>query len=303
MTRPFPRLSGTAGPLVVALGIVYLVWGSTYLAIRVAVLGMPPFLMAGMRFAMASALMLLAGLVLRQARPTWREVAGSSMVGLFLLLGGNGLVVWAEQFVSSGLAALLVASVPLWILALEAVFPGGNRPTRLGTVGVLMGFMGVVALMWPQLSKGEHTAVWAQGLVLVGTFLWALGTLLGRKVPIPRSGIYNSAFQMLAAAVGFLAVSYGFGEPFRVVWSAVPPQAWAALAYLVVFGSCIAFSAFAWLVQHARPDLVSTYAYVNPVVAVALGALILAEPLDPWVLGGAALIVASVALVVKGGRR
>lgn len=303
MTRHFPRQPGTTGPLVLALGIVYLVWGSTYLAIRIAVEGMPPFLMAGMRFAVASAIMILAGLMMRQDRPSWREIAGSSMVGLFLLLGGNGLVVWAEQFVASGLAALLVASVPLWILALEAVLPGGNRPTRLGTVGVLLGFFGVIALMWPQLATGEHHALWAQGLVLVGTFLWALGTLLGRRVPLPSSGIYNSAFQMLAASIGFLVVSFGFGEPFRVVWADVPPQAWGALGYLVIAGSCIAFSAFAWLVRNARPDLVSTYAYVNPVVAVALGALILAEPVDVWVLGGAVLIVASVALVVKGGRR
>lgn len=302
LTRTFPRLSTTTWPLVLALGIVYLVWGSTYLAIRVAVEGLPPFLMAGMRYAIASSVMILAGLVTRQARPTGREVLSSSIVGLFLLLGGNGLVVWAEQFVASSLAALLVASVPLWILILEAFWPGGTRPTRLGVLGVLLGFAGVVALMWPQLAGGEHHALWAQGVVLVGTFLWAVGTLLGRRFPMPRSGIYNSAFQMLAASAAFLAISFGFGEPYHVAWSSVPPQAWGALAYLVVAGSCIAFSAFAWLVQNAKPDLVSTYAYVNPVVAVGLGALILSEPIDAWVLGGAALIVASVALVVRGGR-
>lgn len=303
MTRLLPRLSSTAGPLVLALAIVYVVWGSTYLAIRVAVEGMPPFLMAGLRFLIASGIMLLAGFLTRQARPSGREVASSSLVGLFLLLGGNGLVVWAEQFVTSGLVALLVASVPLWILLMEAVLPGGDRPTRLGSLGVLVGFAGVVALMGPRLATGEHLVLWAEGLVLVGTFMWAVGTLLGRRIPMPRSGVYNSAFQMLAASAGFLLVSIGFGEPFRVVWADVPPQAWGALAYLVIFGSCIAFSAFAWLVQHAKPDLVSTYAYVNPVVAVALGAMLLAEPIDGWVLGGATLIVAAVALVVRGGRR
>ncbi|HEY9855043.1 MAG TPA: EamA family transporter [Stenomitos sp.] len=303
MTRSFPRLSAAAWPVIGALAIVYLVWGSTYLAIRIAVGGLPPFLMAGMRYLLASLLMIAAGLATRQVRPTWREVSSSSVVGLFLLLGGNGLVVWAEQYVSSGLAALLVASVPLWILAQQAAWPGGSRPTPLGTAGVLLGFGGVVALMWPQISGGERHALWAQGVVLIGAFLWAFGTLLGRRLPMPRSGVYSSAFQMLGAAVAFLAISAGFGEPAHVNWSTVPLQAWGALAYLVVMGSCVAFSAFAWLVQNAKPDLVSTYAYVNPVVAVGLGALILQEPVDAWVLAGAALIVSSVVLVVRGGSR
>lgn len=303
MIRTVPRISAAAWHVIVALAIVYLVWGSTYLAIRVAVEGLPPFLMAGIRYVIASGLMLAAGLATRQVRPSWREVASSSLVGLFLLLGGNGLVVWAEQYVSSGLAALLVASVPLWILAQEAAWPGGSKPTALGTVGVMTGFAGVVALMWPQLVSGAHQALWAQGVVLIGAFLWAFGTLLGRRVPMPRSGVYNSAFQMLGAAVVFLTVSVLLGEPARVSWAAVPLQAWGALAYLVIMGSCVAFSAFAWLVQNAKPDLVATYAYVNPVVAVGLGALILGEPVDVWVLAGAALIVGSVVLVVRGAPR
>ena len=140
-------------------------------------------------------------------------------------------------------------------------------------------------------------------MVLFGTFLWAVGTILGRRVSVPRSGVYNSAFQMVAASVGFAVMSVAFGEPAKVHWASLSTQAWQAWAYLVVFGSCVAFSAYAWVVQRARPELVSTYAYVNPVVAVALGVRYLAEPLTTSVVAGAAMVVASVALVIQGGRR
>jgi drug/metabolite transporter (DMT)-like permease len=289
-------------PLALALGIVYVVWGSTYLAIRVAVEDVPPFLMAGGRWVLAAMILLAVGAATRQPFPTARELGWAALVGCFLLIGGNGLVVWAEQYISSGMAALLVGSLPLWVLGLEAVAPGGDKPTWLGVGGILMGLAGVTLLVWPSLVAGAQSALWAQGLVLVATLLWAIGTLIGRRVPMPRSGLYNSGFQMLAASLGFCVLSAAFGEPARFDWAAVSRDAWLAWGYLVVFGSCIAFSAFAWLVQNAKPDLVSTYAYVNPVVAVALGAWLLNERVDAWTVVGAALVVASVALVVKGGR-
>jgi drug/metabolite transporter (DMT)-like permease len=200
------------------------------------------------------------------------------------------------------MAALLVGSLPLWVLGLEAVAPGGTRPTWLGVGGILLGLAGVALLVWPTLAAGAQAALWAQGLVLVATLLWAIGTLIGRRVAVPRSGVYNSAFQMIAAALGFMGLSVAFGEPARFQWEAVSRDAWLAWAYLVVFGSCIAFSAFAWLVQRVKPEVVSTYAYVNPVVAVALGAWLLKEPVDGWTLVGAALVVVSVGLVIRGGR-
>lgn len=289
--------------VILALGIVYVVWGSTYLAIRLAVEGLPPFLMAGLRYSVAGVIMLVFALVTRQARPSVREVAWSSIVGLLLLVGGNGLVVWAEQFVSSGLAALMVATVPLWILLLEAGLKGGSRPGPLGVTGVLIGFGGVLTLMWPKLATGASQSLWAQAILILATLLWAIGTVMGRRVPLPASGVYNSGISMLAGSLGFFVVAGGFAEPARVAWASVPMTAWLALLYLITFGSCIGFSAYAWLIRNAEPSLASTYAYVNPVVAVLLGAAFVAEPVDGWLLGGAGLIVASVMLVIRGGKK
>lgn len=297
--------SGSAPPfwqIALALGLVYVVWGSTYLAIRVTVHEMPPFSMAGTRFLIASAVMIAAGVALKHAMPSVRQALGAMGIGLFLLLGGNGCVVWAEQYISSGMAALLVAALPLCILLLELVVPGTARPTRLGVAGIALGFVGVLTLLWPSLATGAHSALWAQGLVLLGTFLWAIGTLLGKRLAVPASGVFNSAFTMLGGGLGLAVAALVTGEPGRLDWAAIGTSAWLAYAYLIVFGSIVAFSAFTWLVQHARPDVASTYAYVNPVVAVALGAAVLGEPIDVYTVVGAALVVASVALVIQGGR-
>ncbi|MNK60828.1 putative inner membrane transporter YedA [compost metagenome] len=290
-------------PLLLALLTVYVVWGSTYLAIRVAVLGMPPFLMAGMRFLIASVLLIGIGAILRQPWPSRREIAWAGLVGLFLLLGGNGLVVWAEQFIPSSLAALLIASMPLWSLAFEAAVPTGDRPSALGVAGIGLGFLGVITLFWPTLKAGDSSSLLAQALVILGTMTWALGTMIARRVSLPRSGVFNSGFTMLSAGFAFILVSLGFGEPFRVDWAAIPMDAWLALAYLIVFGSCIAFSAFAWLNRHAPPGLTTTYAYVNPVVAIILGYFLLQEPVTAWTMAGSALIVLSVGLVIGGGKQ
>lgn len=290
-------------PLLLALLTVYVVWGSTYLAIRVAVLEIPPFLMAALRFLLASGILLGIARALRQPLPSRREVAWASVVGLFLLLGGNGLVVWAEQFIASSLAALLIASMPLWSLAFEAAHPKGDRPTPLGLAGIALGFLGVVTLFWPTLKAGDGQSLWAQAMVIAGTMTWALGTMIARRVSLPRSGLYNSGITMLAAGLAFTLVSVGFGEPFRVDWAGIPLDAWLAVLYLAIFGSCIAFSAFAWLNRHAPPDLTSTYAYVNPVVAIVLGYFLLREPVTAWTIAGSALIVLSVGLVIRGGKR
>jgi drug/metabolite transporter (DMT)-like permease len=209
------------------------------------------------------------------------------------------MVVWSVQYIPSGLSALLVASLPLWTLALEALMPGGARPTKGALLGIMLGFIGVVTLMWPGLGGGWTQALWAELGVLVGTVAWAAGTLIGRRIAVPLSSLQNSAWQMLAAAVAFTVLTLVLREPV-VAPATVPLWAWGAIAYLVVFGSCVGFSAYAWLVRHVRPELVATYAYVNPVVAVALGAWLLHEPLTSWTLAGATLIVASVALVIRG---
>ncbi|GAA3390234.1 EamA family transporter [Streptomyces roseoviridis] len=286
----------------VALGIVYVVWGSTYLGIRVAVETLPPFLSASTRFVVAG--LLLAGIIAWRQGPaalkvTPRRLGSAVVVGLLLLLGGNGLVVLAETSVPSGLAALLVAVVPAWVVLFKAGF--GERPSAGGLVGVLLGLAGLAVLTLPGLSGDVQAG--GVVLVIVGTLLWSVGSFASSRIPMPANPFTASAYEMIAGGVGCLGVALVRGEQHGLDPSAVSGRSWAALGYLIVFGSLIAFTAYAWLLQTAPLSLVATYAYVNPVVAVALGALILNEALSwPIVLGGA-IVVAGVCLIVSTERR
>ncbi|MCX2181539.1 EamA family transporter [Streptomyces sp. SKN60] len=286
----------------VALGIVYVVWGSTYLGIRVVVESLPPFLSAGMRF-VAAGVILLGVVAWRQGpaalKVTRRQLASAALVGLLLLLCGNGLVVLAETSVPSGLAALLIAVVPAWVVVLKAC--SGERPSAGGLAGVLLGLAGLAVLMLPGLS-GE---VQAGGVVLVvlGTLAWSTGSFASSRIEMPANPFTASAYEMIAGGLAGFGVALLRGEHHGFDPSAVTGRSWAALAYLIVFGSLIAFTAYAWLLHTAPLSLVAAYAYVNPVVAVALGALILSETLTwPIVLGGA-IVVAGVCLIVSTERR
>ncbi|WP_082119831.1 EamA family transporter [Saccharothrix sp. ST-888] len=294
-----PRISGAAWA---ALAIVYVVWGSTYLAIRIAVETMPPFLSATARFVTAG-LLLAALLVWRQGpsalRVTPRRLGSAALVGVLLLLGGNGLVVLAEQSgVPSGLAALLVAAVPLWVVLLRRA--SGQRTSAVTVAGVLVGLAGLAVLTVPGLS-GE---VKLTGLLVVitATLMWSTGSFLAGRLPMPRNPLAASVYEMLAGGLACLPVAAAKGELHDLDLSAVSTHSWLALGYLIVFGSLVAFSAYAWLLQSAPLPLVATYAYVNPVVAVFLGWLVLAEPLSlPIALGGA-IVVGGVFLVVRSER-
>ncbi|WP_441249326.1 EamA family transporter [Kitasatospora sp. McL0602] len=288
----------TSGAAWAALGIVYVVWGSTYLAIRVVVETMPPFLSAAARFVTAG--LLLAGLLAWRQGPgvlrvTRRELGSAALVGLMLLVGGNGLVVLAERSVPSGLAALLVAAVPLWVVVLRRLT--GQRTPGATVAGVLVGLAGLAVLTVPGLS-GE-TRLSGVLLVLGATVMWSGGSFSASKLPMPGNALVASAYEMLAGGLGCLALAALRGEPQTLDLADVSTRSWVALAYLVVFGSLIAFTAYAWLLQHAPLPLVSTYAYVNPVVAVFLGWLILAEPLTWPILVGGAIVVGGVCLVVR----
>ncbi|MET9955706.1 EamA family transporter [Streptomyces sp. NPDC006339] len=286
----------------VALGIVYVVWGSTYLGIRIVVETLPPFLSAGVRFVIAG--LLLAGIIAwRQGaaalKVSPRQLGSAVVVGLLLLLGGNGLVVLAETSVPSGLAALLIAVVPAWVVLLKAGF--GERPSGGGVVGVLLGLAGLAVLTLPGLSGDVKAG--GVVLVIVATLLWSIGSFSSSRIPMPANPFTASAYEMIAGGLGCLAVGLIRGEQHGLDLSAVSGRSWAALGYLIVFGSLIAFTAYAWLLHSAPLSLVATYAYVNPVVAVALGALILNEALSwPIVLGGA-IVVAGVCLIVSTERR
>ncbi|MFI9000420.1 EamA family transporter [Streptomyces sp. NPDC053541] len=299
-TTPGPRRLPVA--VWVALGIVYVVWGSTYLGIRVVVETLPPFLSAGTRFVVAG--LLLAGLVAWRQGPaalkvTPRQLASAALVGLLLLVGGNGLVVLAETSIPSGLAALLVAVVPAWVVLLKAAT--GDRPSLGGTAGVLLGLTGLGVLTLPGLS-GE-VAMGGVLMVVVGALLWAVGSFSAGRIPMPASPFTASAYEMLAGGLAGLGIALLRGEQHGFDPAAVSGRSWAALAYLVVFGSLVAFTAYAWLIQTAPISLVSTYAYVNPVVAVALGALVLNEALTWSIVLGGAIVVLGVGLIVSTERR
>ena len=286
-----------SGPSVwAALGIVYVVWGSTYLAIAIAVQTLPPLFYSGIRFALAG-LLLAAWLAFRRVdlRISRRELGGAAAVGILMLAGGNGLVNLAERTVPSGVAALIVASIPLWIVVYRLV--ARERVGRDLLAGVLLGLVGVAILVVPGGLNGTIDPVGA--LMLFGaTLSWALGTFLSPRLETPRNALVSTTYQMLAGGVVLLVVALARGELANVDPSTFSVRSLIAFAYLVVFGSLVAYSAYTWLLQNASVSLVATYAFVNPVVAVVLGALILAEPITPTIVVGAAIIVVSVAFIV-----
>jgi len=282
----------------IALAIVYVVWGSTYFAIAYVVQTMPPLLTAGVRFLLAG-LLLAAWVGIRDRsalRVSLRQLAGAATVGVLLLAGANGLVNLGERTVPSGLAALIIASVPLWIVILRLL--AGDRVGRDLILGVTVGIVGVAVLVVPDGVSGLTDLA---GLVmLVGAALmWALGTFISPRLDMPPSTPASTAYQMIAAGVLLLPAGALLGELRGVDPSRFSTASLLGLAYLVVFGSLVAFSAYTWLLKNAPVSLVSTYAYVNPVVAVFLGTIFLREPITPTMLAGAALILAAVAFIVS----
>jgi len=302
-----PPTRRPASPFAVwtALGIVYLVWGSTYLAIAIAVETLPPLLSAAVRFLFAG-IVVAAWFVLRGRRDALRvsraQLAGAALVGTLLLAGGNGLVVLAERTVPSGLTALVIASVPLWLQVLRRL--SGERIPGATIAGVAVGFGGVLFLVVPRGLSGQTDAIGL--LTLLGaTISWSIGTFISPRLRMPRDPLASTGLQMLAGGVVLTLVAFATGEAVHLDVAAYSARSLAALAYLVVFGSLVAFTAYTWLLQHAPVSQVATYAYVNPVVAVVLGAVVLAEPITPSVVIGAAIIVATVAFIVnrEGARR
>ena len=283
-----------------AFAAVYVVWGSTYLAIRFAIETLPPFLMAGTRF-LASGAALYAWTRARGApRPTrlhWRETA---VVGAFLLVGGNGGVAWAEQRVPSGLAALLVATVPLWMVLLEWWRSGGVKPGWRTWAGIATGFLGLGILVGPAelLGGGAADGVGAAALV-AASVLWAVGSVYSRRAALPESPLQATGMEMLAGGAMLVLVGSAAGEWGRLDPGAVSGRSLLALAYLVVFGSGVGFTAYVWLLKHVEVAKVSTYAYVNPVVAVFLGWLLAGEAVTARTLAAAAVIVVAVAFITS----
>jgi drug/metabolite transporter (DMT)-like permease len=288
--------------VVLAFASVYLFWGSTYLAIRVAVETMPPFLMAGARFILAGG-MLYAFARLRGApRPEGIHWRSGAIVGGLLLLLGNGGVVWAEKTVPSGIAALLVASVPLWIALLQWLGPHRVKPGLWGAAGLAGGFAGVALLA---LSKSAGRIDPAGAAALVGASLaWAVGSLVARGAPFPASPLMTTAVQMIAGGLLQTLAGLALGEAAGLDVAKISGRSWLAAGYLVVFGSMCGYLPYVWLLGVRPAAQVATYAYVNPAIAVVLGWAMLGEPLTGRMLAAAALIVASVAAItLSAGRR
>jgi drug/metabolite transporter (DMT)-like permease len=284
-----------------ALFTIYVVWGSTYLAIAIAVKEVPPFFAAFLRFLVAGSVM--AGLAFAfdaaERRPTRRDLVDYSLIGVLFLGFGNGLVMWSEQRVPSGIAALVVATVPLWTTLLDGLRPGGVPWTARGWLGTALGLAGVFLVARPggaaQVSTGHVTGIVALQLASVS---WTFGALYSKSLQRPLPVLTASAIEMLAGSLALLVESRLAGEDPGLMLLA-SGRAWAALAYLVVFGSLIGFTAFAYCLSRLPAGTVSTYAYVNPVVAVALGAAVLGEPVSIGLLFGAVLIFAAVLLTTR----
>lgn len=291
--------------LILAFATIYLVWGSTYLAIRVAVETIPPFLMAGTRFTLAGALLLSFLRWRGTAWPTARQWGINAVIGTFLLLGGNGLVVWAEQTIPSGITALLIGVGPLFIVLTEWAWPGGQRPGVVTFIALLIGFAGVtwLAAPWEDAAQGGFNSG-GMVAILAACCFWGIGSIYSRHARHGANAFVASALQMLGGGGALLLVAALHGD-FQAFDSArVTAASWRAFFYLIGMGSLVGFSTFVWLMKHAAPARVATYAYVNPIVAVFLGWLLLDEPIGPRTLGASAVIVTAVAIItMQQGKR
>lgn len=298
-------MSNSAPPsrwkIIVAFALVYVFWGSTYLGIGIAVEHIPPALMCATRFLTAGVLMLAyCAFTGRRVRYSALELAHMAAVGILLLMGGNLTLSYAERIVPTGLAALLIAVTPLWFLVLDTWLLGDHHISRRGTIGLVVGIVGVVVLIWPDLlrpsSLGRRELWWSLALQ-VGSFTWALGSVLSKKWKNPSADPFAStAWQVTFAGVANLTFALLVERTSGVAWTL---RGVGAILYLVVCGSWIGYTAYIWLLQHVPTSKVSTYAYVNPVVAVFLGWLVLHERIDRFILMGSAIIVASVVLVTS----
>jgi drug/metabolite transporter (DMT)-like permease len=290
--------------LILAFAAVYVIWGSTYLGIRVAIETIPPFLMAGSRH-------LIAGMLLypwtrshgapRPSAPEWKSAA---IIGVALLFISNGTVTWSEQRLPSGIAALLVATIPMWIALLGWWGKGGVRPNRGTIAGLIVGFLGVLLLIGPDrlLGHGKIDLVAAAALILAGAS-WAKGSLFSRTAKLPSSLLQAASMEMLAGGAALLVLSGLSGELSHFDIAAVSLRSWFAFSFLVVFGSLIGFSAYAWLFRATTPSRVATYAYVNPVIAILLGWGFAGEELDTHVFVAAGVIVLAVVLIITAQQR
>ena len=282
----------------IALIALYIVWGSTYLAIRFAVETIPPFLQAGLRFLISGLILVIWRRAAGDEMPTLRQWRSLAIIGTLLLLGGNGLVSFAEQRIASGFAALIVGTVPLWLVLVEALRPGGLKPTWLTIVGLIVGFGGIYLLVGPSETTGTlQFDTIATIAVILASFLWSIGSIYSRSAELPKSALMMTGGEMVVGSIPTFLVSIFRGEFNVFSLSQVSKESWFGLAYLITFGSMVGFVAYIWLLQNAPISLVATYAYVNPLVAVLLGNWFAQEALTPRIFLAAGIIIGSVVFI------
>lgn len=288
--------------LIAAFAAIYIIWGSTYLAIKFAVESLPPFIIGGSRFLIAGSILYLWARIQTGIKPTrehWRDglVLGAGMLGI-----GNGCVVWAQQRIPSGITALIVAIVPLIVVLIEWLRPRGRNPGAVVLLGVLIGLAGMALLIGPSAILGAGDISVAGSLVLLfGSTAWSVATVFGRKASVPPAPLLASGIQLLGGGAALMAASFVAGE-FGRMPEIIPARALISIGYLVVFGSIIAYSAYSWLLRVASPTKISTYAYVNPVVAMFLGWAFAGEEMSKRVLLAAAVVLTGVALITQHRR-
>ncbi len=288
--------------LITMFAAVYILWGSTYLAIRFAIATLPPLLMAGSRHVIAGLILYPLARLQTKEQPTRANWLAAALMGVLLLLGGNGGVCWSEQIVPSGVAALLVASVSLWMVIIEWLRPGGTRPTKRIVIGLVLGFMGLMFLVGPSKLGGRVNPIGATVLVLA-SLSWAIGSVSAKHLRLPRSPLLTTGMQSLVGGVLLILASVLFGRGASVRLESVSTRSLLALGYLIVFGSMLGFSAYVWLLHHAPPARVATYAYVNPIVAMFLGWAIAGETIPLRTVFAAAIIIVGVVLVISGSQK
>lgn len=290
--------------MIAAFAAVYIIWGSTYLAIRFAVETIPPFMMAGMRFLISGAILYAWARthgVGKSSRLEWRNTA---IVGALLLLGGNGGVVWAERFVPSGLTALLVAILPFWMVLLDWARPHGKKPSVGVGIGLFVGLIGLVVLIGPAAlhpgtptPSGDDVKLIGAVVLILASLSWAIGSIFSQNSKMPKSAIVATGMEMIAGGIMLLIASLIFREPMHFDLASVSARSIAGFVYLTTIGSLVGFTAFIWLLSHQSPARVSTYAYVNPVVAVFLGWAFAGETLSLRSAIAAAIIIAAVVII------
>jgi drug/metabolite transporter (DMT)-like permease len=302
-TRP-DRAGVSRLQVIAGFAVIYIVWGSTYLAIAYAVRSLPPVLTTAARYGFAGLILCTYAWWRGAPRPVWTEWRAATIAGALLVVGGTATVCWAEQWVPSGLTSLLCATVPLWFVLLEWTARGGQRPHGLVAAGVALGLVGLAVLANPFTdTAADGRAVVAAGVLVLSSILWAVGSLYSRHAALPKSAVLGMGMQMMTGGLLCIPAGLLIGERATVDLAHVPAAAWIAVAFLTFVGSLLAFTTYLWLLRVSAPSRVATHAYVNPVVAVVLGWAVAGEALTARMLVAAALIVGAVVMITSGQQR